>query len=160
MDFTPLLTRKRPTLTSFHPTPPGSLSLLQVSINSEEVQAARAAWNHRSRVDKPKRTGCPLTGCCQVRSLNSLSAACKCPFAGGAASSGPMMAKRSRAQRSRSPFPRAVKDFSPSASVAAPTISRQRVIRDDHVIRSSSSVGSCATFGVPCPSAPGNGERS
>jgi len=30
--------RKRPTLTSFHPTPPGSPSLLQVSINSEEVQ--------------------------------------------------------------------------------------------------------------------------
>ncbi|WP_225145768.1 MULTISPECIES: hypothetical protein, partial [unclassified Bradyrhizobium] len=30
--------RKRPTLTSFHPTPPGSSSLLQVSINSEEVQ--------------------------------------------------------------------------------------------------------------------------
>src|SRR5258708_23317409 len=29
--------RKRPTLTSFHSTPPGSLSLLQVSINSEEV---------------------------------------------------------------------------------------------------------------------------
>src|SRR5207237_6998930 len=29
---------KRPTLTSFHPTPPGSSSLLQVSISSEEVQ--------------------------------------------------------------------------------------------------------------------------
>src|SRR3982074_939421 len=33
-----VVVRKRPTLTSFHPTPPGSLSLLQVSINSEEVQ--------------------------------------------------------------------------------------------------------------------------
>jgi hypothetical protein len=29
---------KRPALTYFHPTPPGSPSLLQVSINSEEVQ--------------------------------------------------------------------------------------------------------------------------
>jgi hypothetical protein len=29
--------RKRPKLTSFHPTPPGSSSLLQVSIGSEEV---------------------------------------------------------------------------------------------------------------------------
>jgi hypothetical protein len=33
-----VVVRKRPTLTSFHPTPPGSPSLLQVSINSEEVQ--------------------------------------------------------------------------------------------------------------------------
>jgi hypothetical protein len=32
-----VVVRKRPTLTSFHPTPPGSSSLLQVSINSEEV---------------------------------------------------------------------------------------------------------------------------
>src|ERR1700676_2658578 len=32
-----VVVRKRPTLTSFHPTPPGSPSLLQVSINSEEV---------------------------------------------------------------------------------------------------------------------------
>jgi hypothetical protein len=30
---------KRPALTSFHPTPPGSSSLLQVSINSEEVHS-------------------------------------------------------------------------------------------------------------------------
>src|SRR6185312_9481873 len=35
-----VIVRKRPTLTSFHPTPPGSSSLLQVSINSEEVQSA------------------------------------------------------------------------------------------------------------------------
>ncbi|MEY9266809.1 hypothetical protein ABIF23_006204 [Bradyrhizobium elkanii] len=34
-----VVVRKRPTLTSFHPTPPGSSSLLQVSINSEEVQS-------------------------------------------------------------------------------------------------------------------------
>src|SRR5712671_6291179 len=32
-----VVVRKRPTLTSFHSTPPGSSSLLQVSINSEEV---------------------------------------------------------------------------------------------------------------------------
>jgi hypothetical protein len=39
IDRLPLIVvRKRPTLTSFHPTPPGSSSLLQVSINSEEVQ--------------------------------------------------------------------------------------------------------------------------
>ena len=33
-----VVVRKRPTLTFFHPTPPGSLSLLQVSVNSGEVQ--------------------------------------------------------------------------------------------------------------------------
>src|SRR3954454_4063820 len=33
-----VVVRKRATLTSFHPTPPGSSRLLQVSINSEEVQ--------------------------------------------------------------------------------------------------------------------------
>jgi hypothetical protein len=33
-----VVVHKRPTLTFFHLTPPGSLSLLQVSINSEEVQ--------------------------------------------------------------------------------------------------------------------------
>jgi hypothetical protein len=33
--------RKRSSLTSFHPTPPGSSSLLQVSINSEEVQSSK-----------------------------------------------------------------------------------------------------------------------
>src|SRR6266550_2968548 len=32
-----VVVRKRPTLTSFHPTPPDSSSLLQVSISSEEV---------------------------------------------------------------------------------------------------------------------------
>src|SRR4029077_20484397 len=34
-----VVVRKRPTLTSFHPTPPGSSSLLQVSISSEEVHS-------------------------------------------------------------------------------------------------------------------------
>ena len=38
IDRLPLVVvRKRPTLTSFHPTPPGSPSLLQVSTHSEEV---------------------------------------------------------------------------------------------------------------------------
>ena len=37
-----VVVRKRPTLTSFHPTPPGSSSLLEVSINSEEVHGAAA----------------------------------------------------------------------------------------------------------------------
>src|ERR1700722_16146778 len=35
-----VVVRKRPTLTSFHPTPPGSSSLLQMSISSEEVHCA------------------------------------------------------------------------------------------------------------------------
>jgi hypothetical protein len=44
IDRLPLvIVRKRPTLTSFHPTSPGSPSLLQVSINSEEVQASQAS---------------------------------------------------------------------------------------------------------------------
>src|SRR5213079_1580995 len=34
-----VVVRKRPTLTFFHPTPPGSSSLLQVSISSEEVHS-------------------------------------------------------------------------------------------------------------------------
>jgi hypothetical protein len=36
-----VVVRKRPTLTCFHPTPPGSPSLLQVFINSEEVQGLK-----------------------------------------------------------------------------------------------------------------------
>src|SRR5712671_6276863 len=41
IDRLPLVVvRKRPTLTCFHPTPPGSPSLLQVSIDSEEVHRA------------------------------------------------------------------------------------------------------------------------
>src|ERR1700682_3814297 len=41
IDCLPLvIVRKRPTLTCFHPTPPGSSRLLQVSINSEEVHLA------------------------------------------------------------------------------------------------------------------------
>jgi hypothetical protein len=39
----PAVVRKRPTLTSFHPTPPGFPSLLQVSINSEEGGSSRTA---------------------------------------------------------------------------------------------------------------------
>src|SRR5438552_2368596 len=46
--------------------------------------------------------GAPVVGCCQVRRLNSRRALCSSPLAGGAASSGPMMAKRNLAQRSRS----------------------------------------------------------
>src|SRR6267378_8445098 len=36
-----VVVRKRPTSTSFHPTPPGSSSLLQVSISSEEVHSLK-----------------------------------------------------------------------------------------------------------------------
>ncbi|WP_225142901.1 hypothetical protein, partial [Bradyrhizobium sp. BRP20] len=50
--------RKRPTLTSFHPTPPGSSSLLQVSINSEEVHhpALKATTSIRRQVNKEGST--------------------------------------------------------------------------------------------------------
>src|SRR5882724_6713576 len=37
-----VVVRKRPTSTSFHPTPPGSSSLLQVSISSEEVHCGNS----------------------------------------------------------------------------------------------------------------------
>jgi hypothetical protein len=40
---------KRPTLTSFHPTPPSSSSLLQLSINSEEVQYCWGAQARRGK---------------------------------------------------------------------------------------------------------------
>src|SRR6185312_5440364 len=49
----------------------------------------------------PKRTSSPVNGCRQVRAARSASAACKSPGAGGAANSGPMIAKRRRAHRSR-----------------------------------------------------------
>src|SRR6185312_3232654 len=52
-------------------------------------------------VEAPKRTSSPVEGCRQVRAARSLSAACKSPGAGGPANSGPMIAKRSRAHRSR-----------------------------------------------------------
>src|SRR5204862_6548894 len=45
--------RQRPALTSFHPTPPGSSSLLQVSINSEEVQPSSIAHAEPSDVSLP-----------------------------------------------------------------------------------------------------------
>jgi hypothetical protein len=68
---------KRPTLTSFHPTPPGSPSLLQVSINSEEVQPDYSSGNwrgagiklsivsqkRRPRVERPKRVVSIGPGC-------------------------------------------------------------------------------------------------
>src|SRR6185295_1143975 len=44
-----VVVRKRPTLTSFHPTPPGSSSLLQVSISSEEVHFSSVSSNGFSR---------------------------------------------------------------------------------------------------------------
>src|SRR6185312_2740356 len=51
-------------------------------------------------VEAPKRTSSPVEGCRQVRAASSLKRACKSPGAGGAANSGPMIAKR-RAHRSR-----------------------------------------------------------
>src|SRR5882724_9289215 len=54
IDRLPLIVvRKRPTLTSFHPTPPGSSSLLQVSINSEEVQVREVTL---TRIDQGRET--------------------------------------------------------------------------------------------------------
>jgi hypothetical protein len=51
-------------------------------------------------VEKAKRTGSPLTGWRQVLAASAAIAARSAPGSGGAASSGPMTAKRSRAQRS------------------------------------------------------------
>ena len=50
--------RKRPTLTSFHSTPPGSSSLLQVSINSEEVHR-RSLLSIRGEGVTSMRPGAP-----------------------------------------------------------------------------------------------------
>src|SRR5882757_109832 len=48
-----VVVRKRPTLTSFHLTPPGSPSLLQVSINSEEVHlVASSPVEHPAGLNK------------------------------------------------------------------------------------------------------------
>jgi hypothetical protein len=53
LDRLPLVVvRKRPTLTSFHPTPPGSPSLLQVSINSEEVHPVDIDFRHSRAIVK------------------------------------------------------------------------------------------------------------
>src|SRR6267154_3179316 len=59
-----IVVRKRPTLTSFYSTPPGSSSLLQVSINSEEVHpghdtVAIADRSCPSRKDATETGGCP-----------------------------------------------------------------------------------------------------
>jgi hypothetical protein len=78
-----------------HPTGkmrPGTVPLRR-TICSAEYQ--------RSMVEAPKRTSSPVNGWRQVRAASSLKAACKSPGAGGAASNGPMIAKRSRAHRSR-----------------------------------------------------------
>jgi hypothetical protein len=60
-----VVVRKRPTLTSFHPTPPGSPSLLQVSINSEEVQPSPDKATSTSigliGFKEPYQTTCPRT---------------------------------------------------------------------------------------------------
>ena len=63
--------------------------------------ARRAAYSQRSMVEQPKRISRPVNGWRQVVVARAFKAACKAPSAGGAASSGPMIAKRSRAQRSR-----------------------------------------------------------
>src|ERR1700737_4810148 len=60
IDRLPLIVlRKRSSLTSFHPTPLGSSSLLQVSINSEEVQSSggsETVW--RLRTTAVQTEGC------------------------------------------------------------------------------------------------------
>src|SRR6267378_4319794 len=49
IDRLPLVVvRKRPALTCFHPTPPSSTSLLQVSINSQEVHALKLGARYGS----------------------------------------------------------------------------------------------------------------
>ena len=52
-------------------------------------------------VEQPKRISSQVKGWRQVFPAKALKAACKSPAAGGAANSGPMIAKRSRAHRSR-----------------------------------------------------------
>jgi hypothetical protein len=57
IDRLPLVVvRKRPTLTSFHPTPPGSSSLLQVSINSEEVHLVHLPRVGPASESAPRKT--------------------------------------------------------------------------------------------------------
>ena len=51
-------------------------------------------------VEKPKRTGSPVVGCCQVRAASASIAAFSSPLAGGAANSWPMTEKRRCAHRS------------------------------------------------------------
>ena len=51
-------------------------------------------------VEKPKRTGSPVVGCCHVRAVNTEIAAFNSPFSGGAASSCPTTEKRRCAHRS------------------------------------------------------------
>src|SRR6266404_3335958 len=50
-----VVVRKRPTLTSFHPTPPGSPSLLQVSISSEEVHCQGARPERPATAARPRQ---------------------------------------------------------------------------------------------------------
>jgi hypothetical protein len=76
-----LVLRKRSSLTSFHPTPPGSSSLLQVSINSEEVQTSKV---HRAfvlraapvRVSQPpvsRISPFPISTICRITPANATS---------------------------------------------------------------------------------------
>jgi hypothetical protein len=51
-------------------------------------------------VERPKRTGSPLTGWRHSRSASLAISAAKAPFAGGSAKRWPMTEKRKRAQRS------------------------------------------------------------
>jgi hypothetical protein len=45
-----VVVRKRPTLTSFHPTPAGPSSLLQLSISSDEVQGCSGSTGKAARI--------------------------------------------------------------------------------------------------------------
>jgi hypothetical protein len=53
-----------------------------------------------SMVEKPKRTGWPVVGCCQVRAANASISDFSSPLPGGAASIWPMTEKRQCAHRS------------------------------------------------------------
>jgi hypothetical protein len=51
-------------------------------------------------VEKPKRTGKPVIGCCHSRAASFAISTRSSPFGGGAANSWPTTAKRVNAQRS------------------------------------------------------------
>jgi len=103
----------------------------------------------------PKRMGRPLTGCCHVRELRARSAACNSPLAGGAANSGPMMANRSRAHRSRSAgSPRSVKGLLPPCGDL--TVRTGSVWRVCILMRLPSSAGAPGRVSVPHGAAPEN----
>src|SRR5271157_4576464 len=80
---------------------PASACVLRSSADTGSLSLLRAAYNHRSRVDKPKVVGLPVVGCNHVLSASSRNRVFNSPGSGGAASNGPMTISRNCAQRKR-----------------------------------------------------------